>query len=649
MTTTEYRKTSPSNASATNLSQRDSTVEETTQGDSETGTFFTHGQPNLSKAPRVTPNNILAMQRTIGNQAVQRLIQQQKARATGSAALSRQFQAVMTLQANPANGPQLPSHSSTPAASVSKINSIQRLPTSVDMKKSADDKAKGKTFVALLKLVDEYHKSISNSIVKTTPGERQAQATNLTQMYDNIDSTAKAYLEKHANSKSDILGTARSKTIATVEKLRFQVELEKSDLSSVVNNKAYNGNIKHNPTWHAALTDAGYSMEFGANKNAKIINDVQELGLPIAYASTLDKVVLTLISRANKAMGEGKLGIADQALADMKGRLPAGTFGLIKSTLMFKHIGQINPQLHAVLNNPAYKQTSNSEMADKGHQKAGGEGSVADFEFSLNVYKKNHANPHSDDSNSEYKKLSDRDNVPVDKVKSTWMKRLKWEKENVKVEDFANLGKHEKSALSKYTGNYKDLNVPLRGNLAPTTEAEQPGDVPDPDAGNGRTKRNPDAKFDTANLAITQNLLSALNKLPPYKGLVYRHDADYPGFRELNQVGAVVTEFVFASTTREAKSLKQVANSGLPEVLQVMQSKSGRFIKPGSNFNTISEDENEVLFKPGTRFKVTKRVAANINGNQKTWPQDMDPELKKALDQDREKHQVKIVLKKEED
>lgn len=47
-----------------------------------------------------------------------------------------------------------------------------------------------------------------------------------------------------------------------------------------------------------------------------------------------------------------------------------------------------------------------------------------------------------------------------------------------------------------------------------------------------------------------------------------------------------------------------------------------------------------------TREEIIKFNASN--GIAKTWPTNMDAELKSALDQDSQKSQVKMVIKKEE-
>ncbi len=89
----------------------------------------------------------------------------------------------------------------------------------------------------------------------------------------------------------------------------------------------------------------------------------------------------------------------------------------------------------------------------------------------------------------------------------------------------------------------------------------------------------------------------------------------------------------------------------LPDIIQ---SKTGRFIKPGATWNNLGVgDEIEVLFKPGVRFKIVKRVDANEvradNGSTTyNWPTNMDGELANVLNQDVEKAKVKIVVKKEE-
>jgi hypothetical protein len=209
--------------------------------------------------------------------------------------------------------------------------------------------------------------------------------------------------------------------------------------------------------------------------------------------------------------------------------------------------------------------------------------------------------------------------------------RQQWEQDNVKEKQFAGLEPHEKSAIAAYSMDYKEFSTPLRGDL---TAGEQEG------------------KFNKSQQAKTENLISALNKLPPYTNMVYRHDGDFEGFLDYNRKGATVSDIAFYSTTREPSTLRLVSGSPTPEVLTIITSKTGRFIKPLSSFNTVgsehTHDENEVLFNPGTRFKVTDSFKATktaagdfVFTNLPVW-------IQGVLEQDSEKKTIKHILVKEE-
>ena len=46
-------------------------------------------------------------------------------------------------------------------------------------------------------------------------------------------------------------------------------------------------------------------------------------------------------------------------------------------------------------------------------------------------------------------------------------------------------------------------------------------------------------------LGYSQNVVSAINKLPVYPGNVYRHGNFFSGYKELNRPGAVLTDLAF--------------------------------------------------------------------------------------------------------
>lgn len=103
---------------------------------------------------------------------------------------------------------------------------------------------------------------------------------------------------------------------------------------------------------------------------------------------------------------------------------------------------------------------------------------------------------------------------------------------------------------------------------------------------------------------LIKSASSALNQLPPYTGTVYRgiKASDYPaGFLDKYVEGAVNSEGTFHST---AKSEQEARTLRKADTLFVINSRGG-----GKDIENISQSsaETEVLFPPGTNFRVLKR------------------------------------------
>lgn len=106
--------------------------------------------------------------------------------------------------------------------------------------------------------------------------------------------------------------------------------------------------------------------------------------------------------------------------------------------------------------------------------------------------------------------------------------------------------------------------------------------------------RDPGAKLPNKDqAALTLLAISGLNRVKPATGQVFRHGGLFPGFKELNQVGATVVDMGFVSTARDQPGCIPGAVSH--EVLEIITSKSGRDVSPLSLFGA---GEREVLFKP---------------------------------------------------
>ena len=91
-------------------------------------------------------------------------------------------------------------------------------------------------------------------------------------------------------------------------------------------------------------------------------------------------------------------------------------------------------------------------------------------------------------------------------------------------------------------------------------------------------------------------LIAALDRLPPFRGDVYR-GTTIPDPRVLEKyraVGSEVVEDAFVSSSRSALKMY------IGNVFFLIESKQGRDISRWS----ANPEEEEVLFRPGTRFKV---------------------------------------------
>jgi hypothetical protein len=375
---------------------------------------------------------------------------------------------------------------------------------------------------------------------------------------------------------------------------------------------------------------------------------------------------LTALEKADQALSQQNPATARVQLSIFQDREPQ-TYALVRAALMRKHLRNINPELAAVFDNPNFvqKDASKAALADSSLKTATPDGKVMPVSAAgmltfANQYVSNFAasvnQTPSDDAlkasagleiqgHQDRQKALDDDYVKnriapplginqgnkqyrtVDQHVANYRVRHQWEKDNVKVDDYKNASDHAKTMVAAYTFDYTQFNNPLRGDLTP---------------GEG------EGQFGKANMALTQGITSGLNELPAYEKNVYRHDKVFNGFDQLRRVGAVMTDMAVISATREASSLKLIAGSGNAEVLSIIRSKTGRFAKPLSQYNARHSDENEVIFRPGTRFRIVKRFDATLNHGGYQFSPDMDAELQSVLNADHEKATIKHVLYLEE-
>ncbi len=504
---------------------------------------------------------------------------------------------------------------------------IQRFPSADEVRARSNKKSNKKKLLSnglsqyeiVITLIERYNTTAQKMIVGASEAERKAQVAQFEQELDAIGKQASSYVVGHENDEE------RGKTVESFRQLGQEIVLEKIDLAGIASNgESYNQKppAQNKINWHDAVAMTARS---NAVRRMDIDRLITSLGLPLDFVAALDSNTLDHLVAADKALGDGDAKKSEATFLLLSVSIPA-IWPLIKSALIRKHLDKISPIMAKALSpgftyddpdaknafgpQPDYLKDDIDEAFKgfEGKHNLGAGKSVIEAEANKTFGKGDKATPkHLPGWSKDFKK------------------RQAWEKKNVNLDDFRNLPEHEQYALVDYSKGSGKYNAPLRGDLKDMGKDE---------------------------ISKTLSLISALNRLPPYNGFVYRHDNLFSGFSEANKVGASTTDMAFLSTTKDASSLKKIdGNEGEPEVLIVLQSKTGRFIKPISRFNNFfSGDENEVLFKPGVRFRITRRFdAANGSAGPANFPKEMDAELKGALEQDVKKNHIKIVLKKVEE
>jgi hypothetical protein len=109
---------------------------------------------------------------------------------------------------------------------------------------------------------------------------------------------------------------------------------------------------------------------------------------------------------------------------------------------------------------------------------------------------------------------------------------------------------------------------------------------------------------------ITLLSASALNKLEPFRGTVYRESRLYGDQLALYEPGKTVKELAFTSTSSETQGAAKRMGNTLFEIT----SKTGKAIDRFSRHPR----EKEILFPPGTEYKVLSREQSTINGRPMT-------------------------------
>lgn len=527
------------------------------------------------KSRNLSRDNILNLQRTIGNQAVMRMLQQRQA----------------TPPARPAASPK----PTTTSPGITATGAIQR--------------KLGWDINAL------------------------AQYQSKTARFNNVTKRAASKVKRKSDKPTDstltqILDSYRS----------YLKDEDKHDLWHMVK---INGLLNQ---WFGSGSRSGqkYEMIFKFREDIKkeLVRLVQPFldrtGLTMSFINELvingknpDKNALLHMVEAESYLKDGKVGLADAALQKLKGVLE-GPYNVIKGQLVRAHIGEINPEMAELVENEKFEQDEYSLTSQKGT-----------LAFDSKVHGKYY---------DDYKQSLQTDDKRNDNEMNEKERKAKEKKEKEKgMVDFDKIDNHltsrEKDSIYQYAdANYTDINNSLRNMKLGGTEAtvkEQFAGSQDYDQKNEFSLGN-EGKFNEFKLGFTQNAVSGLNKLDAYVGEVYRHDKSFGGFTEVYREGAMISDMAFTSSTYNAESLMSLSSE--VDILTIMKSKTGRFIKPLSP----SQHEDEVLFKPGTRFLVRKVIkaqdAADLNGK---WP-NLPPKIQKVLLADRCKDTIKYIVLRDE-
>ncbi|MCG7488260.1 ADP-ribosyltransferase [Vibrio sp. Of14-4] len=121
----------------------------------------------------------------------------------------------------------------------------------------------------------------------------------------------------------------------------------------------------------------------------------------------------------------------------------------------------------------------------------------------------------------------------------------------------------------------------------------------------GEPERYLGPMFDGSIKSSVSNIRSALNKLPNYKGTVYRGSSIKNSLLEKLNVGDILYEKAFLSTSTIPSVARNFASTGASQERSIAQFKielksSGRAI----NAYTFKDYEAEILAKPNTYFRV---------------------------------------------
>jgi ADP-ribosyltransferase exoenzyme len=139
-------------------------------------------------------------------------------------------------------------------------------------------------------------------------------------------------------------------------------------------------------------------------------------------------------------------------------------------------------------------------------------------------------------------------------------------------------------------------------------------------------ERGPGAFWDDDEVKVVADLADqAMSHLPKYKGAVYRGAHLLNSIVDKYQPGEVITEASFGSTSMKPEvaakfSDGEVDDPDKTKVTYIINSKNGRNIAPLS----LYPEEEEVLMRPSTSFKVLERKKNPKTGHLEIYMDEVD-------------------------
>jgi hypothetical protein len=310
---------------------------------------------------------------------------------------------------------------------------------------------------------------------------------------------------------------------------------------------------------------------------------VEQLGLSLALVKEMSDLDVQELVTVQADLQAGRPVVPDALLQGLRKTLGDDPVKLIISALLRKNIGLVSKAMEAVFEDPKYRLVDTGESAS-GATKAQ---QLADkYIKSVDLLEQQHMQQQQQQQ-------------PVTDL-------AKWTAEDVEIQEL----KKNRAVLSNLAGTAAARKVG-DSTLRKLTVEEITGILLYSTRLYGKINyllRSRLHELSRNKQAIAKLAVSGLNKLDAYKGIVYRHSKNFPGYEKVNQEGAIVVDTTFLSTSMTQAGCDNAAEGH--EVCEVITSKQGREITMISAF-----DEGEVLFRPGTRFRVTRVVRPDSHGN----------------------------------